>query len=61
MLYETFLNKLTNTVYAKKLGAQAKTLTEKKRKNLKNYAWKKSVSFCMKFYIFSSARVLPLI
>ena len=32
MLYETFLNKLTNTVYAKKLGAQAKTLTEKREK-----------------------------
>ena len=27
-----FLNKLTNTVYAKKLGAQAKTLTEKREK-----------------------------
>ena len=32
MLYETFLNKLINTVYAKKLGAQAKTLTEKREK-----------------------------
>ena len=29
-MYDTFLEKLSNTVYAKRLQAQAKTLTEKK-------------------------------
>lgn len=32
MLYETFLNKLTNTVYAKKTWSTGKDINGKKRK-----------------------------
>ena len=57
MLYETFLNKLTNTVYAKKLGAQAKTLTEKREKFKELCIEEKCIVLCEILHFFQCQSV----